>query len=46
MVGVEPDSSLHYEPSDAVPEKLYELVVRPESEVKKMKRSCCQGWQV
>jgi hypothetical protein len=34
MVSVEPDSSLHYEPSDAVPEKLYELVVRPESEIK------------
>ena len=34
MVGVEPDSSLRYEPSDAVPEKLYELVVRPESEIK------------
>ena len=34
MVGVEPDSSLHYEPSDAVPEKLYDLVVSPESEIK------------
>jgi hypothetical protein len=34
MVGVEPDSSLLDESSDAVPEKLYELVVRPESEIK------------
>jgi hypothetical protein len=34
MVSIEPDSSLHYEPSDAVPEKLYDLVVRPESEIK------------
>jgi len=34
MVGVEPDSSLHYEPSDAVPEKLFELVTRPETEIK------------
>lgn len=33
MVSVEADSSLHYESSDAVPEKLYQLVVRPESEI-------------
>jgi hypothetical protein len=34
MVSVEADSSLHYESSDAVPEKLYQLLVRPESEIK------------
>ena len=34
MVSIESDSSLHYEPSSTVPEKLYELVVRPESEIK------------
>lgn len=33
MVGVEPDPSLHYEPSDGVEKKFYDLV-RPESETR------------